>query len=195
MTATATAAEKLTPQDLEQARLFLEQTQNGVLGATKGLSQAQWNFKPAPDRWSIAENLQHVVVVQDRVLGGILEQLASAPAPSAGVDPKVVDAIVINQIPTRLNKFKAPEGVRPAETIVPLELIERLKANYAHLANRLQSTPGLRQHAVEAAPLKAITNGAYTHMDGYQWILAAAAHAERHAKQILEVKADPAYPA
>jgi hypothetical protein len=31
-------------------------------------------------------------------------------------------------------------------------------------------------------------------MDGYQWILAAAAHTERHAKQMLEVKADDDFP-
>jgi hypothetical protein len=32
-------------------------------------------------------------------------------------------------------------------------------------------------------------------MDGYQWVLATAAHTERHTKQILEVKSDPNFPA
>jgi hypothetical protein len=31
-------------------------------------------------------------------------------------------------------------------------------------------------------------------MDGYQWILAAAARTERHTKQILEVKAEAGFP-
>jgi hypothetical protein len=31
-------------------------------------------------------------------------------------------------------------------------------------------------------------------MEGYQWILAATAHTERHTKQILEVMADSAFP-
>jgi hypothetical protein len=31
-------------------------------------------------------------------------------------------------------------------------------------------------------------------MDGYQWILAVAAHSARHTQQILEVKADPKFP-
>jgi hypothetical protein len=52
----------------------------------------------------------------------------------------------------------------------------------------------LRQYAVESRPLKAISNGAYEVMDGYQWVLAAAAHAERHAKQMLEVIADDDFP-
>ena len=100
---------------------------------------------------------------------------------------------MINNFSTRLNKFPAPEFVRPADQIVPAELLQRLTTNCELLLERLDS-PGLRQHAVEAAPLKAVSKGAYDLMDGYQWILAAAAHTERHAKQMLEVKADLNFP-
>jgi hypothetical protein len=192
--ATPASGEKLTEQELDQARNFLKQTRNAVVGATKGLSNAQWRFKPAPDRWSIAENLDHIVVVQERVLGPILDQLADAPAPPADRDNEQVDKIVINQFSTRLDKFKAPEFVHPEEPIDPHELLNRLAANYARLAVCLESRPGLRQHVVPAAPLKAVSKGAFETMDGYQWILAAAAHTERHAKQMLEVMAEPGYP-
>ena len=66
--------------------------------------------------------------------------------------------------------------------------------NCARLDDMLTSTTGLREHVLDSPPLKAISKGAYTVMDGYQWILAAAAHAERHTKQILEVIADGALP-
>jgi len=188
------ADETLTAQELDQARKFLEQTQNSVVGATKGLSEAQWRFKPAPDRWSIVENLDHIVIVQERVLGPILDQLADAPAPPADRDSEQVDAIVINQFSNRLARFQAPEFVHPANQIIPNELLSRLAANYARLAECLESRPGLRQHVLPAAPLKAVSNGAYEVMDGYQWILAAAAHTERHTKQMLEVMAAPGYP-
>jgi hypothetical protein len=189
------ADETLTAQELDQARKFLEQTQNSVVGATKGLSEAQWRFKPAPDRWSIVENLDHIVIVQERVLGPILDQLADAPAPPADRDSEQVDAIVINQFSNRLARFQAPEFVHPANQIIPNELLSRLAANYARLAECLESRPGLRQHVVPAAPLKAVSKGAHEVMDGYQWILAAAAHTERHTKQMLEVMAQPGYPA
>lgn len=192
---TAPIAATLTAQELDQARLFLEQTKNAVVGATKGLSEAQWGFKPAPDRWSIAENLAHIVMVQERVLGPILDQLADAPPPSPGLDYELVDAIVINQFPNRLTRFSGPASVHPASEIAPAELLSQLATNYARLAERLECTPGLRQHSLEALPLKAVSNGVYERMDGYQWILAAAAHTERHVKQILEVMADSGYPA
>jgi len=201
MTASVTAATEpaaslsgLTAQELDQARRFLEQTKNAVIGVSKGLTEAQWAFKPAPDRWSIAEILAHIVMVQDRVLGPVLGQLADAPAPPPGLDCKVIDAILFNQFSNRLEKFSGPPSVHPTGEIVPAEFLARLAANCESLAARLESTPGLRQHSLESLPLRAVTKGAYDRMDGYQWILAAGAHTERHVKQILEVMADPGYP-
>lgn|SRR5215813_5899275 len=183
----------VTSSELDHARLYLQQTQNGVVGATKGLSQAQWNFKPAPDRWSIAEIVEHMVLTQDLVLGPTREKLAKAPPPSER-DSKLVDAIVVNQIPDRTTKFKAPEFLQPAGHWTPAVAMDRLLRNYAQLTEYLETTPDLRQHALDAPPLKAVSKGAYDSMDGYQWILATAAHVERHTKQILEVKADANYP-
>jgi hypothetical protein len=186
---------KLTPSEIDQAHLYLDQTRNGVIGATKGLSEAQWKFKPAPDRWSIAEIVEHMVVVQELVLGPVREQLAKTPVVSADRDYKHVDAVIVNQIPDRLQKFHAPEMLQPTGRWEPSVALDRLLKNYARLSEYLDSTPDLRQHLVDAPPLKAVSRGAYDSMDGYQWVLAAAAHTERHTKQILEVKADPNFPA
>jgi len=193
--AAALAAEPaLTRSELEQAHLYLEQTHSGMVGALKGLSDAQWKFKPAPDRWSIAEIVEHTVFVQERVLGPLREQLATAPEAPAGRDNKVVDGIVINQFPNRLTKFKVPEFAQPTGRYTAAESLDRLTKNYARLAEYVESDPDLRKRALEAAPLKGISQGAYESMDGYQWILAAAAHTERHTKQILEVMAEADFP-
>jgi len=54
----STLATKQISPDSDRAQRYIEQTRVGLIGATIGLSEAQWNFKPAPDRWSIAENLE-----------------------------------------------------------------------------------------------------------------------------------------
>jgi hypothetical protein len=184
----------LSERELDQARSFLRQTQNAVIDATRGLSDSQWNFKPSPGRWSIAENLDHIVIVLEHVLGPVMDQLANAPAPSESIDCEVVDAIIINQFPARLTRATAPEFLNPAAEIHPQELLEKLTKQYANLNERFTSTPDLRRHAIEAPPLTFVTNNAYSLMDGYQWLLAAAAHTERHARQMREVMATPGYP-
>ena len=189
----ALAAERgLTRLELDQGHLYLQQIQDGIVGAMKGLSEAQWRFKPAPDQWSIAQIMEHVIFVQERVLGMRREQLAHAPAVPTGYDYKRVDEIIITQFPNRLSKFPSPH--QPAGDLARSEALDLVIKNQAGLAKYLDSTPDLRQHGIEAAPLKAVSNGAYEWMDGYQWILAAAAHTERHTKQILEVKANPDFP-
>jgi hypothetical protein len=183
----------LTSADLSQGRLFLEQTRDCLTGSATLVTPAQWTFKPRPERWSIAEIVEHVIAVQERVIGMIRQQLASAPPPPSEQDREVVDSIVIHQIPSRLSKFPSP--MTSTAELGKVEALRRYADNCAALSEMLASTPGLREHALDSPPLKAISKGAYSVMDGYQWILAAAAHAERHTKQILEVIADHSFTA
>src|SRR5262249_11264477 len=63
------AAQDVSPADKEKALQYLESTKKGVLDATRGLSDAQWNFKPAPDRWSLAELIEHLAAAEDMLRG------------------------------------------------------------------------------------------------------------------------------
>ena len=196
-TATGLAPEtgqQLTPLEVEQARLYLFQTRDGMIGATKGVTEAQWNFKPASNGWSIAEILEHTVMVQERVLGPIWEQLMQTPLTAVDPNYKQIDEFTIGRLPNRLIKFPGPSILHPTGRSIPAEEMARLAANCDRLTDHLVSTADLRHHQIEALPLKALSNGTYNYMDAYQWLLACAAHTERHTKQILEVKADPNFP-
>jgi hypothetical protein len=188
----AAVDQPLSTSELDRARLYLEQTHNGVVGAIKLLSEPQWNFKPPAGRWSIAENVEHIVFVMEIVLGPIRDQLAAAPSAPANPAYSQIDDIVIGRFPDRLTKFPSPQP--PAGGFERREALGRIAKNYARLNEYLETTPDLRHHTVEARPLKAVSNGAFESMDGYQWILAASAHTERHTKQILEVIAETDFP-
>ena len=56
--AAAASAQELTQAEKGRALKYLESTKQNVLQATKGLSEAQWNFKPMPDRWSVAQVME-----------------------------------------------------------------------------------------------------------------------------------------
>ena len=187
----------MTPKpatDIDTALDYFHRTHQHVIAVTTGLSDAQWRFKPAPDCWSIAEILEHMVLIEERVLGPIRTQLEQSPAPSADYDPAVVDRIVFEKLPDRSVKAKAPAGVNPSGEWTRADTLDRIARNYQRLAEFVQSTPGLRQHTLESPPLRFITNGAHTTMDGLQWAITAAAHDERHLRQIEELQALANYP-
>ncbi len=199
MSSNATAAvaapeSTLTEAEFAQAKLYLAQTFSYLGGAIKGLSETQWKFRPAAGRWSIADNVEHALFVQDYVLGPRRDQLASAPPPPPGYPATAIDDIIMHQFPTRNASVKGPDFAEPSGNLAQDGLCARLKANYDRCLDFLSSS-GLRDHVLEGLPLKIITGGKYEWMDGYHWLLAQAAHMQRHTLQILEVKAHPDFPA
>ena len=180
---------------MQDANAYIDKTRDGLIAAVQGLSETQWNFQPAPGCWSIAQILEHVVVTQEVVFASVFPRLAGAPPAPADHIREVVDELIVTRFAQRAKKFNGPEAVHPAGRWTPPECLTRLDANCVRLHAYLADMPDLREHAVESRPLKAITDGAYQFMDGYQWVLAMAAHTERHTGQILEVKADAHFPA
>ena len=177
----------ITTMEREQALRYLAETRTGVIEAVKGLSEAQFNFKPAPDRWSGAECLEHIAIVENQVLSGVRVRLEKAPAPSADRDVQRVDAMVLSTVPDRSTKVQAPPQLVPTGHTTPAATLERFLASREQTVNWLKSDSDLRGHSVDHPVLGPL--------DGYEWILAIAGHSERHTKQILEVKADPNFPA
>ncbi len=176
-----------TGEELQRALDYLKSTRAGVIDATKDLSEAQWNFKPAPERWSVAEVTEHIAAAEDLLMGLIQGQVMNAPANPEGTDAKAVDQLVLQAIPDRSHKLKAPEPLVPVNRFhTPAESLAHFEASRAKTIEFLQKTKGLRDHASDSPLGKKL--------DAYQWILFIAAHSDRHTKQILEVKADSNFP-
>ena len=180
------SAQDLTPAERDHASQYLAETRKGVEDAVKGLTDAQWKYKPAPDRWSAAEVVEHLALIEDAV-DGILARIPTASAPPADRDVKQFDASLVPKVLDRSVKAEAPPIAKPASRWTPEDTLEHYRAARAKTASLLLSTPGLRAHAIPH-PL-------FGPLDGYEWVLAVAAHSARHTQQILEVKADPGFPA
>ena len=180
---------------MRDAKQYLEKSRQNLMAATEGLTDAQWSFQPEPGCWSIAETIEHLVITHELILGPVRERLATAPPAPASHVREQVDAVILETFPDRSTKFKGPEVLTPTGRWTPPEALGRLNETCARLTEYLETTPDLREHAVESLPLKALSNGTYQFIDGYQLILALAGHAERHSLQILEVKAHANFPA
>jgi len=183
----ALKAQDLAKEDRAKAIKYLEKTRAGVLAATKGLSQAQWNFKPATNRWSVAEAMEHIAASEDFLMDMIHDKVMTAPGRTEADDVKALDESVLQNIPDRTAKVQAPEPLQPNNRFgSPKESLKHFREARAKTVKFLKQTNDLRQHAL-ASPLG-------KKLDGYQWVLFIGAHSERHTKQINEVKADPNFP-
>lgn len=184
------ATPELSPADRDSALKYLESTRQGVLDATKGLSAAQWNFKTAPDRWSIAEVVEHIAAAEDFLFGNITEKVMKAPARTGNDDVKAIDQLVLTAVPDRSHKAQAPEPLKPTNRFgSPEASLKHFAESRERTEDFLKKTNDLRAHAGAA------TDSPFgKQMDAYEWILFIAGHSERHTKQILEVKNDPNFP-
>ena len=180
-------AQNLTPEERNRAVKYLEKTRDEVLQATKGLSDAQWNFKPAPDRWSVAEIIEHIAAAEDSLMDNVRNKVMKAPARTEADNVKALDEMVLQRIPDRTTKAQAPEPLKPTNRFgSPKQSLKHFLDSRTETIAFLKKTDDLRQHATDSLLRKKL--------DGYEWVLFVAAHSERHTKQIEEVKADPNFP-
>jgi hypothetical protein len=152
-----------------------------------GLSEAQWNFKPAPDRWSIAECAEHSAATEDALRGLIEKNVLSKPAKEGDLVPdRTQDEKVLKFITSREGKAKAPEMLQPKHVYPTRD------ANLAHfresreLTMKLAGREDLRRYSMK--------NQLLGDMDAHQWMLYLSGHTLRHVAQIEEVKASAGYP-
>ena len=109
--------DSLSKADRERGVEYLQKTKKAVLDATKGLSDAQWNFKSAPDRWSVAEVLEHIAKSEDYLSKLASEQAMKGPPRPAGVNLKEIDELVLAQIPIAARKPRLPNRFAPPTSL------------------------------------------------------------------------------
>jgi hypothetical protein len=185
----AGAGPSLSQADRDKALIELEGSQKAFLDATKGLSAAQWNFKSAPDRWSVAECAEHIGVTEATIFKMLTEQALKAPAtPEKRSAVAITDDDLLAKTVDRSAKFKAPEAIQPTHRwTTPDEITKNVLDNRAQTLAFVSTTrEDLRDHFMDHPVFKTL--------DAYQWMLLISAHMRRHTLQILEVKADPNFP-
>jgi hypothetical protein len=177
--------ENLSPEHTAAACSYLEDTRDALVESTAGLSDRQCEFKQSPDRWSIAEIIEHLVIVEQRV-HAIIGNLSDAPEPPAGWEQAEVDALVLREVPSRSTRLTAPAQICPSQHWSIAEALEHFCNSREVTLQLLSSGFSLRGH-VFAHPVL----GPW---DGYQWLVAAGAHTARHTEQIREVKSSAGFP-
>jgi len=183
-----TATSTITPEERASALQQFQTTRDNFLKSIAGLSQKQWTFKSAPDRWSVAEVAEHITVSESTIFGLVHKMMQSPATPEKREQVKGKDQLILEKMPDRSHKAQAPEMLRPtgrwatqAELTKTFEDSRKATMDYIRTTN-----DDLRDHFFD--------HPAFGILDGYQWLLLISAHSARHTAQIEEVKADPNFP-
>ena len=87
---------------------ILESGRREFLEATQGISPEQAVAKPAPERWSVLECIEHVVVVERRFLGWISNGTAIEPQRDTDKELRL-----FSTVRSRATKVEAPKWSVP----------------------------------------------------------------------------------
>lgn len=179
------AAEPMTDAERAELVAHLERTGAKFEKSIESLSEAQWHYKSAPDRWSPAEVAEHIATAEG-LLRGMMEPMMKEETPAellASARKDNIDQMVVD----RSKKFKAPEQLQPTNKYkTPAEALAAFRAERQKTIEFVKTGGDFRMHAAQ--------NPAAGPLDGYGWVKFLSAHSERHTLQIEEVKADAGYP-
>lgn len=177
----------LTDAERKYAITLLEDTKKALVQKVNGLTSEQLNFKPDADSWSIAECVEHIVIVESSLMEAQQTGLKSPADPSKRSEVKVKDEELVKMIEDRTTKRKTQESFKPSGKFGSFEatLLE-FKTNRDKTILYVKATSeDLRNH---------YNDFPFGKIDTYQTILFAAAHGTRHTAQIADVMKNPGFP-
>ncbi len=175
-------ANPMTQAEREHLVAHLEMTQAWLTDEVSSLSAAQLNFRPEPDRWTVAEVVQHLVVAEPnywKLLQNALKQ------PPKKLNESATDADVLWYGIDRTRHEKTSQDQNPKDQhIDAAQALNKFLAMHAQLlAMARSSAEDLRGHAVPEWGV-----------DAYQCLLEISTHEQRHILQIREIKASAGFP-
>ena len=172
----------------ERAELIerLQKTEQELLTLVTGVTDAQWAFKPAPERWSIGEVVEHIVLAEALMFDTAVRSLDRAQNPKWDETLPKTDRLR-RALPDRSRRVDAPAAIKPQQAMSRAEVMAR----FAEQRKRALAYARDADHPVKAhtAP-----NPFFGDLNAHQWLLYIPLHNERHNQQIAEVKSSPGYP-
>lgn len=161
----------------------------------EGLSDEQFNWKPAADSWSIAQCLLHLVKT-NKAYFPIYDRLASGSyAPNfwerRGWFGTFWKNFFVNGVdPKNVKKMKAPSSINPVQSHIDKSILDKLEEQNGKVTGYYDKLrgPELEQTIVSSPFATFIVYPAACTFD------IIVLHEERHIQQALRVKDHPGFP-
>jgi hypothetical protein len=185
MTSSSAPSAELHPR-IRELLDYLDVHRREFYAAVASVPAKLREMKPGEGRWSVAEVMEHVSLIEGRVAGLLAMRVAEARANGVGADPETSSVVASYPNPAavvdRTNKIAAPKPVVPTGTLDSVAGSQALEKSRAALVAALRSANGVSlENLMQTHPVLGPLNL-------YHWMVAAALHDDRHAAQIREVR-------
>jgi len=179
----------MTPEERTKVLTYLEESRKEFLAAIDGVSEEQWKWKPAPERWSVGETAEHIVLAEALLFANVQKAIASPPNPAWEEKTKGKTEFIERVMAPRLGKATAPEPIVPSGKMTQTQVRETFLKQRDEIEKFAKDTQvALKEYTVDH-PFPVFGT-----LNAFQWLIYAPLHTERHDKQIAEVKATAGYP-
>jgi hypothetical protein len=171
---------------LEEVLPLLDNSRAVLKSAVDDVPENLRRTRPAHDRWSVAEVLEHLVKVNRFFAERIATSVAEAR--TAGLGPEQqprapLSSDIANKMKDRTERRQARDIVMPSGTVEYDAVWAELDRARVEVRNAVLAADGLALGSVTTE------HRFFGVLNAYQWVELTAAHECRHAEQIREIAA------
>ena len=152
-----------------------------LVEVVRDVTPAQAMYRTGPERWSIAEVLEHLVVWESFMLGAVRGALDRPQEPEKRGAVAGKDSLVLGLAASRDKPLKSREAAQPTGRWSDFgEMMAEFRARRARTVEFAETTQAdLRSHF--------FAHVTFGDLDCYQWLVAMGQHTLRHVGQIEEI--------
>jgi uncharacterized protein (DUF1778 family) len=187
------ATGKLSDAEKTELVELLDSSARDFMALIDDATEAQWKWKPAPERWSIGECAEHIILSERMLYQTALEALAAPADPewdtkTAG-KAEFLKKVMPNRNPGGAGGAQAPQEIRPVEGLSKEEVVRRFNASRAEIKGFVEKldAPAKQHIVVHPFPI-------FGPLNAYDWLIYVPLHTVRHSRQIIEVQQTAGYP-
>jgi uncharacterized damage-inducible protein DinB len=158
---------------------LLRESRENFLGSFAGVSEEQSRLHPAENCWCVLDTVEHLTSAE-----GIMLRLITTQRRPRSADAANREQVFLQVVGDRSRKMQSPEGGQPRGRFADLaEAALQFKTTRDSVIQFVEQHPDDLRASEVTHPHPAAGN-----VSTYEMVIIIAKHAERHAKQIEEIR-------
>jgi len=169
---------------IEEVIKYLDTERDALREAVGRVPPELRDQPPGADRWSVAQVLQHLMIIEKRIGLGMTKWVNDANKDGIGAETEsssVMNSLPLELIADRSKRRNAPEEVRPPGDLDAESAWAALEQSRETLRAAFLSGDGVAlSKVIQPHPVLGPINL-------YQWMLFVGSHEVRHTAQVVEI--------